>query len=356
MSSRAAVAGILVLCLTPVTALTLSKDSKKQDPKVAGFGRILDAGGVPVLHVDEAGNFFEAMHNQAVAKEIEASKTHIEGAKATCTPTKALILVFGLMRSYQRTWPIVADHLNLNKIGDCGGYADVVVNTDLMTRCSSKEFADGRCRPEWQTGTDVEYLAQIQETYKPYLKVVFNSTARNTYRIVESMEGTPASAHYSADTGFLESMFGGLKKDMHLNRYTHMVVLRADTHFSQALPNLHEMCAQFPGLNTVHGDYETNCFVHSRDCDKAWVACTPSLMRDAYDFETQNKNHQCVESELPPIPEGFGGQWYGTNCPMGNPAESQECRAIKYFSDRQIRWGTLDALGTFTHVVQGNEY
>ena len=65
---------------------------------------------------------------------------------------RLLIIVYGLMRTYKITWPILERQLDLETIERGGGVVDVVVTTSLTQRCSPKDidFMNNPC-PSYQT-------------------------------------------------------------------------------------------------------------------------------------------------------------------------------------------------------------
>ena len=53
---------------------------------------------------------------------------------------RLLLILFGLMRTYEITWPHIATTLDLDGIEARGGSVDIVVSTSLGSRCSPKDL------------------------------------------------------------------------------------------------------------------------------------------------------------------------------------------------------------------------
>lgn len=295
----------------------------------------------------EVPRFFEAMTKKTLK---ESATTFSKRNKEKCNPVqfwsspKLLIVVYGLMRDYKQAWPTLARQLNLKGISGCGGYAHVLVNTDLKTRCDSKDFLKNRCKPEWRTLVEEDYLKEIKETYKPYVKGVLNSPAIATERISQSIQNYSETDHH-----WLAELFGQDKVEHFLKQYTHAIAIRADGTLTREI-DLHNTCEGSPGMNVIHGDYRTDCWIHSRDSDKGFLACDAKLMQPFFSFKASCRGLR----DPPPVPPGFGGSWMSHKAFGECKADwkhSKECAQILEFQQRNVRLDTLDAANIYVHVL-----
>lgn len=332
--------GILVFyfCFaSPAAALTMHKSHNHFTP----LENTIQTGDVPVLNMSEAPTFFEAWAKQ------DSNKDLIKQNSLGTRPPKVLILMYGLMRMYKETWPIVANQLNLAGLVAGGGKVDLIVATDLTTRCSDKETSEGRCRQEWYGPTNEQYAKEIKEAYQPYIRAVFDDPTNGAAgRIIPAVE-----KHFgfnAPDTAFVRKLVGGSSDPF--SQYDHVLALRTDATFSHDF-DISDVCARYPGMNFIHGDYECGCYIHWADSDKAFLACEAQLMRN---FLRPQASCEGL-TDPPPIPEGFGGSWQGHGFDWPGVGQASgpgmgECHQILEFQNIGKRLGSLDDDGIYAHI------
>lgn len=343
--------GLTVLCLTCASALKLSVRVKEE--------KVLD-DSVPLLEMGDAANFFDSMAKRPTS--IDMAKR--EPLSPDCPkPQKLLIIVYGLMRTYKKNWPVLTKQLNLEGLEKCHSQVDLLVNTDLKTRCSERDYMRGSCANEEMRRqkflSNEEYLKEIKETYKPYLKAVFNTPTYNLGRLEETLDVLSNSTDEKPSESYpilLQQLLEQAgQADHYLNQYTHILAIRADSKLSRdkcrgcdkldLQINLNEVCDKAPGFNVIHGlKTPVSCGIHSRDNDFGFLACNPKLMRDYFvPHSTCLPKDVRARKNMPPVPSDFGHSW---DRACGDELMSQ-CRKIKEFHERSIRLGTLDKENIF---------
>lgn len=328
---------VLYLCLaSPAAALTMHKAHDRFTPQDT-----IQANDVPVLNISEAPTFFEALGNQqGMNKDLTKKNGEASGKP------RYLIIMYGLMQLHHETWPIVQNQL---KLAEGRADVDLIVATDLSTRCSEKDIGEGRCPPEWTDKTNEQLSQEIKDLYQPYIRAVFDDpTHRDGGRVVPSVDDHYNFNENTPDTNLLRKIMGG-SGDPFL-QYDHVLAMRSDASFSHDF-DIADVCSRNPGMNFIHGDYDCGCYIHHADSDKGSLACEAGLMRNFF----QPKATCEGLTDPPPLPDGFGGSWYGNGFDWpgvggaGGPGMG-ECVQLMEFQNIGKRLGSLDGEGIVIHI------
>mmetsp|Transcript_127167 Transcript_127167/g.231050 ORF Transcript_127167/g.231050 Transcript_127167/m.231050 type:complete len:432 (-) Transcript_127167:37-1332(-) len=283
-----------------------------------------------------------------------------------CSGTKMLIVIYGLMRSYQTAWPRIQQMMYLDKWEACGAEVHVLVSTSIQSRCSGKdEKRDPVLCNELSSMSDEAYLAGIRKTYGSRLKAIFVSEAFNTDRISAALghmagerNGVSSRSARSMMRDFVQSLQGSGAVP-YLQRFDYAVALRADVVLSAHL-DVPRACGWRPGFNVISGVVDRPCFIHRRDWDLGYLACSAKLLEDFFGDASDRQRCRvswqgCLDDRCspPPLPRDFTGSWT-TPCGAdhGTCACAQnECDRVLQFKSLGIRLGTLDNY-TYLKIVR----
>jgi len=276
------------------------------------------------------------------------------------TGTRLDIIVFGLMRTFQKTWPMVTRQLSLSDMESCGATVNILVSTSLKIRCTAKDHRRGRCSKTWEAWTEDEFKKQIRTTYGSRLRYILDTSARNLARVNELLNSDEDSVHTMFRDKALRIWSG-----MRPSGSSATMILRADAWFTTNHVDVVAICEMQPGYNIISGSKVRPCFVHNRDWDFGAVACNPHALRLYFNpTETCGSGWPgCVNGtdEPPPLPEGFSGPWHndgvvppGCVRKSGNRAcDLDTCNQVATFMKHNELFGTLDAHGIFLKLLRG---
>lgn len=95
---------------------------------------------------------------------------------------KILIIIFGLLRSFQETWPLVEKQLQLKFLqSKCNYEIDLIISTSLTKKNSKK---DNLNKFIWNNNFNISSNI-IKETYKPYFKFLYiDDIHKGEFRII----------------------------------------------------------------------------------------------------------------------------------------------------------------------------
>lgn len=270
------------------------------------------------------------------------------GGKGSCSDTKILFFIHGLMGSDQQNWQTIQEQFGIKKLQECGALVRVLISTSLSVRCYLK---DTKCQKSQTKQTNEEYLANIEKTYAPLLMGI--ATSEFTVR------PKPTDADL-ADTVFTNSLFYNWNIESFINTFTHAIAIKTNVILTQPLDIL-STCSSFPGMSIISGENNVNCGYHHRDPNLAQLACGAYMLTDYYEPNTKCrhwKGCQKKKSKPPSLPAGFTGNWknvcaerskVGEHFP--DPCDTVQCDRVLKFSTDKVRFGTLDKHKIFAKLM-----
>mmetsp|Transcript_30296 Transcript_30296/g.79343 ORF Transcript_30296/g.79343 Transcript_30296/m.79343 type:complete len:358 (-) Transcript_30296:15-1088(-) len=297
---------------------------------------------------DDDAIVLEPTSGQRSLADVQKQRGRSQGARLD-------IIVFGIMRTFQETWPRVQDQLQLSQLEARGVRVDVVVSTTLRVRCTEKDHREGFCAEAWRQWSEDEFKRQIRGTYGSRLKYIFDTSAENLDKVGELLKSDEGSVYTMLkDTGL--RLWRGRKPPS--SGVT--VLLRSDVYFTTAHVDVRAICKSQPGYLFISGWWERPCFWHQRDLDFGAVACSPRALE--LDFAAPERCEQrwpgCANGadEPPPLPAGFSGSW-SDHCGAEalRACGTHECDQVLTFSSRGELLGNLDAREVFLKIRRWNE-
>lgn len=279
------------------------------------------------------------------------------------TGTRLDIIVFGIMRTFQKTWPMVQHTLRLSDMESCGATINILVSTSLKIRCTDKDYLHGWCSKTWESWSEDDFKKQIRTTYGSRLRYIFDTSARGLAKVRKLLNSGDDSVHTMLRDRALRLWSG-----MSPSGSTATMILRADARFTSNHVDVFAMCELQPGYNIISGWKVRPCFVHSRDVDLGAVACNPQVLKLHFNpTETCGSGWPgCANGtdEPPPLPEGFSGPWHnhgavawGCERKSGDRAcDLVTCNQVATFMKQNELLGTLDAHGIFLKLVRNQAH
>lgn len=267
------------------------------------------------------------------------------------------VIVFGIMRSFQETWPKVQDQLMLSQMESRGVTVNVIVSTTLQVRCTEKDYHEGFCSEEWERWSEDEFKQAIRSTYGSRLRYIYDTSATAIDKVRALLESDEGAVYTMLqDTGY-RFWSGTNPSDSGIT-----VILRADVHFDYGTKhvNMYSLCDLQPGYNFISGPVERPCFWHQRDWDLGAVACNPRVLK--LGITPQDTCYPrwpgCINGtdEPPPLPKGFSGSWKD-NCGDESlrACHTHQCKQVLTFMNHGESLGTLDAHGIFLRIHRHGE-
>jgi len=278
-------------------------------------------------------------------EDYQERRGEVEGARLD-------VIVFGIMRTFQEAWPIVADQLQLSRMESRGVTVNVIVSTTLQVRCTDKDYSDGSCSEIWERWSEDEFKQAIRSTYGPRLRYIYDTSATAIDKVRALLESDEGRLHtVLQDTG------SRLWSDMNPSHSAITIVLRADVHFDYGTKHvdISSLCDLQPGYNFISGPWERPCFWHQRDWDMGVVACNPRVLKlgTTPPERCDPQWNGCINGtdEPPPLPEGFSGSWED-NCGDESlrACDTHQCNQVLTFMNQGESLGTLDAHGIFLRI------
>jgi hypothetical protein len=292
-----------------------------------------------------------------------SSANHCKDGVGHLTGTRLDIIVFGLMRTFERTWPMAKHQLSLSDMESCGATVNILVSTSLNIRCTEKDYRNGWCSKTWENWSEAEFKKQIRTTYGPRLRYIFDTSARNLAKVNELLNSDEDSIHTMLRNTALRLWSG-----MNPSGSSATVILRADAWFTTNHVDVVAMCDLQPGYNIISGSKVRPCVVHSRDWDLGAVACNPQVLR-LYFNPTETCGSVwpgCVNGtdEPPPLPKGFSGPWHNDRAVARGCVRSSSdracdldtCNQVATFMKHNELLGTLDAHGIFLRLLRSRQH
>jgi len=260
------------------------------------------------------------------------------------------VIVFGIMRNFQSTWPTVQKQLQLSDLESCGVRVNVVVSTSLQVRCTEKDYLNDWCAEEWQTWSEDDFKKKIRATYGSRLRYIFDTRAEGITKVTELLESDGGSVYTVLKDAGLR-----LQSGMNPSNSGVTIILRADAVFTADYVDPAAACKWQPGYNYISGSTERPCFWHQRDWDFGGVACNPQVLRLAFARpETCDRVWPgCFNGtdEPPPLPKGFSGSWRTPcNGKSIRACGTLACNSVVSFMKHDAVLGTLDAHGIFLEL------
>jgi hypothetical protein len=270
------------------------------------------------------------------------------------TDARLDVIVFGIMRNFQSTWPTVQKQLQLSEIESCGVRVNVVVSTSLQVRCTDKDYLKGWCSKVWQTWSEDEFKKAIRTTYGSRLRYIFDTRAEGTTKVAELLESDEGSVYTVLKDAGLR-----LRSGMNPSISGVTIILRADAVFTTDYVDPVATCKLQPGYNYISGSFERPCFWHQRDWDFGGVACDARVLKLAFARpETCDRVWPgCFNGtdEPPPLPKGFSGSWRTPcNGKSIRACGTLACNSVISFMKHDAFLGTLDAHGIFLDLLRPN--
>ena len=303
-------------------------------------------------------------------------------------PQVVLIILAGLMRSYQSTFAALRASLIAP---NAGHYRfEIIVATDLDVSCSNKDFNTGCCVEPlnesaypWAVVTGQALLDQIHHTYGNMLvDLVSGSLSQNESSAQQ--EGRIRAAIGRRQLDRYAAVYVS-RPDVALTREFEEPVLtekrlRAELRrgSSQLIPqiDLKKECAERGGLSIITGSKSRGGMGNGagldRDWDFAYLACEPAALLpflfQAHANQTSCRHHSCAvtaqsahcqeawpscaSSQPPPVPEEFLEAGCKRTACVG--AASMFCTIFAQFATSRRRLGTLERAGIHAAIVRSH--
>lgn len=243
-----------------------------------------------------------------------------------------LLIVAGLLRHYEVTWPLLVRDLVAPMEG-LGLDVNIVLNTDLTWTCvnGSGRWRTRRCeerRPELAAATG----RQLAQSLLPRgAELMDMRDVKGTYmRWIQALDLVQSRGE----------------------RFDFVVALRPDIFLidprtrRRKVFDLREACARRPGLGIVSGHFRRRCFFHDRDWDFMAVLCDGArleLMAQALSgfWQSCEALPAAGGRSPPPLPGSFRPSLNWTS-------RSWNCLVVASLAGR-LDYGTLDdyVLGSF---------
>jgi len=336
-----------------VAALHVSEDPKRGGvlgARVSDYSSPKDwvTNVFSVKDQDDSAIVPETTPGRRAIADFQEERGRVEGARLD-------IIVFGIMRTFQETWPRVQDQLRLSQLESRGVNVNIIVSTTLKVRCTEKDKLESFCPEVWERWSEDEFRRQIRATYGSRLQYIFDTSAENLDKVGELLKSDEGSVYTMLkDTGLR------LWSDRKPSHSGITVLLRSDVYFTTTSVDFRAICKSQPGYHFISGSWERPCFWHQRDLDFGAVACSPRVLElDFVDLERCEQHWPgCAngKDQPPPLPKGFSGSW---NDHCGNDAlracSSYECDQILTFLSRGEFLGNLDAQEIFLTIHRWNE-
>merc|ERR1712070_100084 len=243
---------------------------------------------------------------------------------------RLLVVLAGLMRDYDKTWPKVQRSLQMDKWEACKvGMPMVIVDTDLSNPCSEKDIKAKRCDEGRLTGQALEndYKKTIGRWYG------------------ETISDDSTSWH----------RFASVVKDLYdhgqLDKFSHFVLLRPDVFLTPKIRSdeitsldVGEVCKKNPGFNIISGKPVAGMDFHDRDYDYGYMTDRADLLATFFlglEMGLGNCAHdwagcKAETPQPPPKPADLKGKWTGGICKL------PQCNKAMWFHDLNERLGTID--------------
>ncbi|CAK0801110.1 unnamed protein product [Prorocentrum cordatum] len=300
----------------------------------------------------QEGNTTSAEHAPGLRKleGYQRERGDLEGARLD-------VIVFGIMRSFQETWPKVEDQLQLPQMESRGARVNVIVSTTLQVRCTEKDYSEGFCSEEWTRWSEDEFKQAIRSTYGPRLRYIYDTSATAVDKVRALLQSDEGSLHTILHDKALRLWSG-----MNPSHSGITIVLRADVHFDYRTKhvNIASLCDSQPGYNFISGPWERPCFWHQRDWDLGAVACNPRVLQFGITphsmCDSQWDGCANGSDEPPPLPEGFSGSWKDKCGDESLRAcSTYQCNQVLTFMNSGEHLGTLDTYGIFLTIHRYGE-
>lgn len=276
------------------------------------------------------------------AKPARTVQSSCRSAQFNHTSERLLVVIFGLMRTYERNWPEM-------KLVTSSFDTEILVSTDPTVQCQGQVCATGT--PGY---TEEEFRKQIERIYGATTHVYFTNKYRSEFRI------PPLIAARSSELN--------LTRENYLKRFNILLALRPDVLFTThaCFFDIGEVCQTHHGFNLISGTIVRDCFWHKRDWNFGFLACQPLSLLEYYkpSLTCQNSWPGCntTEPTIPTLPPDFTGSWY-TPCGAPKPVLNQSdlgrrlckhgyCDRVVTFQLNHERLGTIDDV-TYLQLMRG---
>lgn len=257
------------------------------------------------------------------------------------TSERLLVVIYGLMRTYESTWPQIRSGLSLYE-------SEILVSTNLQHQCKEKV-----CPGNTPAESEKKFREKIQNAYGDATIIQFRNDTRSVGRILLVIRARSQQLNMTMMN--------------YLNQFDFVLALRPDAVFTTptSFLCLREICMDHTGFNIISGDFERDCFWHKRDWDFGFLACKPQSLPLYFEpvFTCQRDWPGCSASVpiIPPLPSDFTGSWYDT-CYSPRPLMNQSaldsslcrhsyCDIVATFRTSNVRLGTLDNV-TFLRLIR----
>lgn len=321
---------------------------------------------------------------------------------------KLLIILSGIMRTFEHTWPHVALQLRLAELENRDDLqVDVLVLTQLDTRCTAKDFGIGTetdpihgrglCSQDWLDTSREDFLSRVRAVYGSRLRLIVDF-CNNTYSddeldITSRADGrniamvTAIDRRLEAFRRFLIGLLGSMSDSTRaFSGYNAILALRPDAVLvstpSNAAPvakikafpikrgrrsrartsvpppfaplDITALCQASPGsMRLISGSLDRYANYHARDIDHGFLICPPAelfdwLMSNATALDTcTNGWPACARGLPPPKPKHFTGAWVRRVCHLG-----VHCDRIILALRRNFTYDALPESVALAHLVR----
>lgn len=244
---------------------------------------------------------------------------------------RVAIIVIGLMRTFESTWPILHDAIVVpNK---ASFRFEVHVATDLNTTCSNKDWRMGCCVEPLESSAyhfaalpPNELLRRIRATYAPYLRSVISSVSESQAERLRTLLSSVDIAEYVhilltrpdvvpvALSRPIPSIPSVSPRDIHESA-RHSKVRAATLQLSS-------LCTrQRAGLDLITGSFlhGHNGFAFHRDHDWMAVACKPAALLSFFFLTVPGQTACATDGACPILSSSASNHCMGLHAPCASP-------------------------------------
>jgi hypothetical protein len=324
---------------------------------------------------------------------------------------KLLVIIAGIMRTFEHAWPHVALELRLAELEARDKlHADVLVLTQLNTRCTAKDLGSsshfiqrrGLCAVEWRNRSRDEFAARVRAVYGPRLRLLVDICTQSEYTPTAFARGFGGGISSDAGVAMVTAIdrrlmifhrhivrllgsereaaraFSGYDAILALRPDSVLVSTPAsarpiakiyafpiqdgDAHAAErtrvpppfAPIDVLALCRASPGsMRLVSGSLDRYADYHSRDPDHGFLLCPPVTMLDwllvnATSLDTCRGGWEaCAQGQPPPRPTHLTGAWADKICRHG-----VHCDRLVFALRHNFTYDALPETVVLAHLVR----
>jgi hypothetical protein len=288
---------------------------------------------------------------------------------------RVLVVLIGLMRTFDISWPVLSNELQLDELERAGVGVDVVVVTSLKQRCTKRDKYSGLCTMPLENATDAAFAAEIARVYGRRLKLILDDVPLGASD-EQFAFGLPVSMFETRAKRFVEWWIaskppvagGSPESGSAFGEYSAVLAIRPDAVLITSTPigtehtfralDLLQLCANAPGLRLVSGSVYRPYAYHNYDTDHGMLICPPATVEDwlllhAQPVDLCSNFAGCKRKppRPPPRPQHFTGKWAEEVCHM--PArDGPLCDRLLYARNRALPYDALPIDTALVHLVR----